>query len=89
MRRARCATNRGACASTCIRATTDPNTFYLYEVYENQDAHMVAHRAAPHYIKWRETVQGWFDGDPQRVAMTSVFPSDAGWRQQKPHLVKW
>ncbi len=78
----------------CLRfdmhqSTTDPNTFYLYEVYENQDAHMVAHRAAPHYIKWRETVQGWFDGDPQRVAMTSVFPSDAGWRQQKPHLVKW
>ena len=78
----------------CLRfdmhqSTTDPNTFYLYEVYENQDAHMVAHRAAPHYIKWRDTVKDWFDGDPQRVTMTSMFPSDDGWRQQKPHLVKW
>jgi (4S)-4-hydroxy-5-phosphonooxypentane-2,3-dione isomerase len=67
----------------------DPNTFYLYEVYENQEAHLTAHRNAPHYIKWRETVQGWFDGEPQRHTMTSVFPSDAGWRKQKPHLLNW
>jgi (4S)-4-hydroxy-5-phosphonooxypentane-2,3-dione isomerase len=67
----------------------DPQTFYLYEVYENQEAHMHAHRNAPHYIKWRETVQGWFDGEPQRHTMTSVFPSDAGWRKQKPHLLNW
>ena len=78
----------------CLRfdmhqSTDDPNTFHLYEVYENQDAHMNAHRNAPHYIKWRETVQDWFDGEPQRVAMNSVFPSDAGWRAQKPHLVNW
>ncbi len=69
----------------CLRfdmhqSTTDPNTFHLYEVYENQDAHLNAHRSAPHYQKWRETVQDWFDGEPQRFAMTTVFPSDAGWR---------
>jgi autoinducer 2-degrading protein len=78
----------------CLRfdmhqSTSDPNTFHLYEVYENQDAHMQAHRNAPHYIKWRETVQDWFDGEPQRVAMTTIFPSDGGWRQQKPHLLQW
>jgi quinol monooxygenase YgiN len=67
----------------------DPNTFHLYEVYENQEAHLNAHRNAPHYIKWRETVQNWFDGDPQRVTLTTIFPSDAGWRQQKPHLLNW
>ena len=42
---------------------TNPNRFYLYEVYEDQDAHMTAHRNAPHYLKWRETVSPWFDGD--------------------------
>ena len=78
----------------CLRfdmhqSTTDPNTFHLYEVYENQEAHLNAHRNAPHYIKWRETVQDWFDGELQRCAMTTVFPSDAGWRAQKPHLVNW
>lgn len=78
----------------CLRfdmhqSTTDPNTFHLYEVYENQDAHMNLHRNAPHYVTWRETVQSWFDGEPQRVAMNSVFPSDEGWRKQKPGLLNW
>jgi (4S)-4-hydroxy-5-phosphonooxypentane-2,3-dione isomerase len=78
----------------CLRfdmhqSTTDPNTFHLYEVYENQDAHLTAHRNAPHYQKWRQTVQDWFDGEPQRFAMTTIFPSDNGWRQQKSGLLNW
>jgi autoinducer 2-degrading protein len=78
----------------CLRfdlhqSLSDPNTFHLYEVYENQEAHLNAHRSAPHYIKWRETVQDWFDGEPQRFAMTTVFPSDDGWRKQKQHLLNW
>ena len=78
----------------CLRfdmhqSTEDPNTFHLYEVYENQEAHLELHRNAPHYVKWRETVQDMFDGEPQRVSMNSVFPSDDGWRKQKPHLLNW
>ena len=34
----------------------DPNTVYLYEVYESRDAWETAHRGMPHYTKWRETV---------------------------------
>ena len=68
---------------------TDPNKFYLYEIYENEDAHMTAHRNAPHYKKWRETVDPWFDGDIQAVPMNTVFPSDGGWKQQKPGLLNW
>ena len=30
-----------------------------------------------------------FDGDIERVAMTTIFPSDDGWRAQKPHLLNW
>jgi autoinducer 2-degrading protein len=71
------------------QSLSDPNTFHLYEVYENRAAHEEAHRNTPHYKKWRETVQPWFDGEPQRVAMNTVFPSDAGWRKQKPGLVNW
>jgi quinol monooxygenase YgiN len=38
----------------CLRfdmhqSTTDPNTFHLYEVYENPDAHLTAQKSAPHY----------------------------------------
>ena len=68
---------------------TNPNRFYLYEVYEDEDAHMTAHRNAPHYKKWRETVQDMFDGDTQAVPMNTVFPSDGGWRAQKPGLLNW
>jgi hypothetical protein len=30
-----------------------------------------------------------FDGDLGRVEMETVFPSDAGWKAQKPGLVNW
>lgn len=72
-----------------LESKTDPNTFYLYEVYADEDAHMNAHRNAPHYKKWRETVQDWFDGDTQAIPMNTVFPSDEGWRAQKPGLLNW
>ena len=48
-----------------------------------------AHREAPHYKKWRATVERMFDGDIERVAMRTVFPSDAGWRAQKAGLLEW
>ena len=67
---------------------SDPNRFHLYEVYQDQAA-LEAHRNAPHYKKWRATVQDWFDGEIERVAMTTVFPSDDGWKKQKPGLLTW
>jgi quinol monooxygenase YgiN len=57
-------------------------------VYEN-DAALDAHRNAPHYKEWRSKVEHMFDGDIQRVAMTTIFPSDQGWKNQKPHITKW
>ena len=64
------------------------NRFHLYEVYTDEAA-LEAHRNAPHYKKWRETVQDWFDGELERVMMNTVFPSDEGWVKQKPHLLDW
>ena len=71
-----------------LQNDSDPNLFHLYEVYADQAA-FDAHREAPHYKKWRSTVLDWFQGEPERVAMTTVFPSDEGWRKQKPHLLDW
>ena len=51
----------------------DPNTVYLYEVYEDRDAWETAHRGMPHYTAWREAVADWFDGDPQRIETTTLF----------------
>ncbi len=64
----------------------NPNLIYLYEVYENQAA-LDKHRTMPHFTKWRETVNDWFDGEPERKSVTTVFPTDNGWRKQKPHLL--
>ena len=61
-----------------LQDDTDPNRICLYEVYRDMAA-VEAHRQAPHYLRWRETVQDWFDGERIAYACTNVFPSDAAW----------
>ena len=65
-----------------------PNIFYLYEVYTDQAA-FEAHTKTPHYLQWRSTVHDWFDGEATVVRMNTVFPSEGGWKKQKPHLLNW
>ena len=77
--------------SNCLRLDIrqnqeDPNRSHLYGVYADKAAY-IAHRKMPHYTKWRETVQPWSEGEPRRVEMDTIFPSDAGWISQKPNLV--
>lgn len=61
-----------------LQDNSDPNTVYLYEVYKERSDWEVAHRQTPHYLKWRETVGDWFDGDPVRVETSPVYPSGEG-----------
>jgi quinol monooxygenase YgiN len=51
-----------------LQDARDPHTLYLYEVYRDEAA-LEAHRQAPHFVQWRETVQDWFDGDPRRASV--------------------
>jgi len=71
-----------------LKSSSAPNTLHLYEVYRDNTA-LEAHRNSPHYIKWRTTVEPWFDGPPERVEMETHFPSDEGWERQKPNLINW
>ena len=71
-----------------LKNSSTQNTIHLYEVYRDNAA-LEAHRSSPHYIKWRSTVEPWFDGPPERVEMETLFPSDEGWEHQKPSLLKW
>ncbi len=71
-----------------LKNVSDPNRFHLFEVYTDEAA-LETHRNAPHFLKWRETVKDWLEGEPQRVMMNTIFPSDDGWRKQKPHLLDW
>ena len=57
----------------------DPNTIYFYEVYRDEAAFQ-EHLKAPHYITWRDTVQGWAEGEARFA--TTFFPAEADWRRQ-------
>ena len=39
-----------------IQDSSDPNCIYLYEVYRDEAAFQ-SHTEAPHFVRWRETVQ--------------------------------
>lgn len=66
-----------------LQDNSDPNTIHLYEVYRDEKA-IEAHRQAPHYLKWRESVKDWFDGDLVRHQCSTVFPSEDAWKAVKP-----
>ena len=57
----------------------DPNTLHLYEVYRDEAA-LEAHRQAPHYTRWRDTVRDWFAEPPSRLTLVNVFPTDDAWK---------
>ena len=62
-----------------LQDVEDPNTIHLYEVYRDEAA-LEAHRQAPHYTRWRETVSDWFDGPVVRRVCTNIVPPDDAWR---------
>ncbi len=51
----------------------DRNTYYFYEVYEDEAA-LEAHRAAPHYAVWRAAADT-LDGPAQATRCATVFPA--------------
>ena len=57
----------------------DPNRLHLYEVYRDQAA-VEAHRQAPHFLRWRDTVQDWFDVPREVRQCVTLFPSDEAWQ---------
>ena len=61
-----------------LQDSEDPNKIHLYEVYKDQAA-VDAHRQAPHFTKWRETVQEWFAAETIRRVATPVFPPEQSW----------
>ena len=65
-----------------------PSRFYLHEVYRDENAFQ-AHLETPHFLKWKDIVSPFFDGEIEKIVMKTVFPSDAGWEKQKPGLINW
>jgi quinol monooxygenase YgiN len=64
-----------------LQDSEDPNRIHLYEVYRDQAA-WDAHRRAPHYLKWRETVKDWFATENVRRVAAPVYPPEGAWRKR-------
>ena len=62
-----------------IQDEADPNRIYLYEVYKDKAA-FETHTTMPHFTKWRDTVQDWFDGPRSAGRGTNIFPPDGEWK---------
>ncbi len=63
-----------------VEDNANPNHFYFYEVYRNEEA-LKEHSAAPHYQVWRAAVESGVLEEPAVVTRcTSHFLSDADWR---------
>ena len=62
-----------------LQDNENPNTIHLYEVYTDEAA-LEAHRQAPHFLKWRDAVADWRDGEAIRRVCTNVYPPDGEWR---------
>lgn len=56
-----------------LRHTADPNRFFLYEAYRDEDA-FKSHQQTPHYLAWRETVAPFMAVPRVGDRHTSVFP---------------
>jgi autoinducer 2-degrading protein len=56
-----------------LRDNDDPNCFYLYEVYQNEDAFR-GHQQTEHYHRWRETVADMMATPRSACKATSIYP---------------
>ncbi len=57
-----------------LQQKDDPNRFMLYEVYRDESG-MTAHKATPHYAKWRDSVGPWMAEPRQGVKYETLFPN--------------
>lgn len=53
----------------------DPGRFFLYEVYQNQEA-VTSHKKTAHYLAWRESVAPWMAQPRQGRCFTPHFPQE-------------
>jgi quinol monooxygenase YgiN len=66
-----------------LQDNEDENRLHLYEVYRDEAA-LEAHRAAPHFTRWREECQDWFATENVRRLATPVYPAPEKWQKRPP-----
>ena len=58
-----------------LQDNSDPNRFFFYEVYRDEKA-VEAHRAAPHYARWRAVAAEVLAEPTNASRCTILFPKD-------------
>jgi (4S)-4-hydroxy-5-phosphonooxypentane-2,3-dione isomerase len=61
-----------------VQDSTDHARFVLIEVYRDAEA-PAAHKATPHYAKWRDAVAPMMAEPRSSRTFANVFPEDSGW----------
>lgn len=61
-----------------VRDQADPDRFFLFEVYQDEAA-LEAHRATPHFLRYREATADIYAEEPLRHVCANVFPADSWW----------
>lgn len=56
-----------------LQSTDDPTRFVLYEAYADAEA-AAAHKRAPQYLRWRDTVAPWMASPRQGVPYKGLYP---------------
>ncbi len=57
-----------------LQDTEHSDRIYLMEEYADEAAFQV-HTQQPHFTKWQQTVNDWFDGEVQIHRVSDVYPS--------------
>jgi (4S)-4-hydroxy-5-phosphonooxypentane-2,3-dione isomerase len=58
-----------------LQDNSDPNKFFFYEVYRDEDA-VKAHQAAPHYARWRAVAPEVLAEPTNANRCTTLFPKE-------------
>jgi autoinducer 2-degrading protein len=58
-----------------LQDNADPNTYYFYEVYQDEAA-FEAHGQTPHLARWRKATEEVLSEPTHLVRTTSIFPRD-------------
>jgi (4S)-4-hydroxy-5-phosphonooxypentane-2,3-dione isomerase len=58
-----------------LQQADDPARFMIYEAYESEED-VRRHKETPHYLKWKDAVQGFMAEDRYGVRYNVIEPSE-------------
>jgi autoinducer 2-degrading protein len=68
---------RGVLRFDVLQSDTDPQQFFLYEVYRDEQA-TLDHKETEHYQRWREAAEPMMARKRESTSCSPVAPTDPG-----------